>query len=168
MADIARTSTFMEGVVTADSGLRERHTSKTELRRVLASCERWPGIAKARDVFNFASPMAESVLESCARVSFRDQGLPPPELQVSIIGHSGHRIARVDFLWRSFWTVAEADGLLKYNGRDDAIAELKRDRLLREAGFEVVHFTWKELFAEPARMAARVREAFARTQRLGL
>jgi hypothetical protein len=167
VADIARTSTFMEGVVTADSALRERYTSKTELRRVLASCERWPGVSRARSVVEFSSAASESVLESCARVSFRDQGLPPPEPQVSIIDHSGHRIARVDFLWRSFWTIAEADGLLKYNGRDDAIAELKRDRLLREAGFEVVHFTWKELFAEPARVAARIREAFARARRLG-
>ena len=63
-------------------------------------------------------------------------------------------------------TIAEADGLLKYDGRDDAIAELKRDRLLREAGFEVVHFTWKELFAEPVRVATRIRETFARGLRL--
>jgi hypothetical protein len=167
VADIARTSTFMEGVVVADSALRERHASKTEIRRVLASCERWPGISKARDVFNFANPMAESVLESCARVSFRDQGLPAPELQVSIIGRTHTVIARVDFLWRGSWTVAEADGLLKYNGRADAIAELKRDRLLREAGYEVVHFTWKELFTEPARVATRIRETFARSLRLG-
>ena len=47
-----------------------------------------------------------------------------------------------------------------------AIAELKRDRLLREAGFEVVHFTWKELFAEPDRVAARIRAAFTRALRL--
>jgi hypothetical protein len=166
VADIARTTSFREGVVVADSALRERLTSKTEIRRVLSSCERWPGISQAREVADFASPCAESVLESCARVSFRDQGLPPPELQVSIIGHTGHFIARVDFLWRSFWTIAEADGLLKYDGRDDAIAELKRDRLLREAGFEVVHFTWKELFAEPARVATRIRETFARGLRL--
>lgn len=167
VADIARTSTFMEGVVTADSALRERRASKAELRRVLASCERWPGISRAREVTDFASPSAESVLESCARVSFRDQGLPMPELQVTMLGRDGTFIARVDFLWRSFWTVAEADGLLKYAGRDDAIAELRRDRLLREAGHEVVHFTWKELFTEPARVAARIREAFARAVRLG-
>jgi hypothetical protein len=166
VADIARTASFGEGVVVADSALRERLASKTEIRRVLANCERWPGISQARDVADFASPSAESVLESCARVSFRDQGLPPPELQVNIVGHDGHFIARVDFLWRSFSTVAEADGLLKYDGRDAAIAELKRDRLLREAGYEVVHFTWKELFAEPARVAARIRAAFTRSLRL--
>jgi hypothetical protein len=166
VADIARTSTFMEGVVIADSALRERHTSKTELRRVLARCERWPGISQARDVVEFATAIAESALESCARVSFREQGLPTPELQVNIVGCDGSFIARVDFLWRAFNTIAEADGLLKYSDRDDAIAELRRDRLLREAGLEVVHFTWKELFADPVRVATRIRAAFDRALRL--
>ncbi len=166
VADIARTSAFMEGVVAADSALRERHTSKTELRRVLARCGRWPGATRAREVVDFADPGAESVLESCARVAFRDQGLPPPELQVHIIGRGGGIIARVDFFWRGFDTIAEADGLLKYEGRADAVAELKRDRLLREAGYEVVHFTWKELFSDPARVAARIRQAFTRALHL--
>jgi hypothetical protein len=166
--DIARTSTFVAGVVVADSALHGRHTSKTELRRVLAHCERWPGISQAREVVGFASALAESVLESCARVSFREQGLPSPALQVHIIGHSGHFLARVDFCWEDYRTIAEADGLLKYQGRDDAIAELKRDRLLREAGYEVVHFTWQELFTDPTRVAARIRAAFDRTVRLAI
>ena len=162
VTDIARTTSFTEGVVVADSALRERYTSKTELHRVLAHCDRWPGISQARDAVEFATGVAESALESCARVSFRDHGLPPPELQVNILGREGGIIARVDFFWRGFATIAEADGLLKYDGREKAIAELKRDRLLREAGFEVVHFTWKELFSDPKRLAARIREAFNR------
>jgi predicted transcriptional regulator of viral defense system len=165
--DIARASTFMEGVVVADSALYERRASKTELRRVLARCTRWRGIAQARSVVDFANSLAESPLESCARVAFRQQNLPPPELQVPIFGQDGRRIGRVDFFWRPYSTVAEADGLLKYRGRDDAIKELKRDRLLREAGYEVVHFTWKELFGEPARVAGRIRSAFGRGARTG-
>ena len=164
--DIARTSTFTEGVVVADSALQQRHTSKTELRRVLARCERWPGTGQARKAVDFADGLAESVLESCARVTFRDLGLPPPELQVHITGPDGRLIARVDFCWRHCHTIAEADGLLKYESGGKAIAELKRDRLLREAGYEVIHFTWQELFGEPARVAARIRTAFDRARRL--
>jgi predicted transcriptional regulator of viral defense system len=164
--DIARTSTFTEGVVVADSALRQRHTYKTELRRVLARCERWPGICQARRVVDFADGLAESVLESCARVTFRDQGLPAPELQVHITGIDRTVIARVDFCWRHRRTIAEADGLLKYESGGKAIAELKRDRLLREAGYEVIHFTWQELFGDPALVAARIRTAFDRARRL--
>ncbi|MGD0698617.1 MAG: DUF559 domain-containing protein [Trebonia sp.] len=156
----------MAGVVTADSALHQRWTSKTELRRVLASCDGWPGIGNARTVVDFASSSAESVLESCARVVFHEQGLPPPELQVAIFGQGGSRIARVDFLWRECGVVAEADGLLKYQAGADAIAELKRDRLLRERGLEVIHFTWEELFREPERVERRILAAFERARRL--
>jgi len=168
VADIARAATFMEGVVVADSALYQRHTSKTELRRVLTSCKRWPGVARARQAIDFSNSLSESVLESCPRVLLREQGLPPPEQQVKIVGRVGQFIARVDFLWRRQWTVAEADGLIKYSGRNDAIAQLKRDRLLRDAGYEVIHFTWQELFSDSAGIAARIRTAFDRAIRLGL
>ena len=168
VADIARATTFMEGVVVADAALYERHASKSELRRVLAGCERWPGTSRARQVIDFADGLAESVLESCARVLFRDHGLPPPELQVHITGRDRTMIARVDFFWRRHGVVAETDGLLKYDSGERAIAERRRDRLLLEAGFEVVHVTWQELFSDPARVAGRIREAFRRAERLGL
>lgn len=162
--DLARTSPFMDGVVVADSALYERHASRTELRRVLGRCDRWPGISRARHVVDFANGLAESVFESCARVVFRDQGLPAPELQVHITGRDRTMIARVDFFWRAYNVIAEADGLLKYDSGERAIAERKRDRLLQEAGFDVIHFTWQELFGDPSRVAARIREAFARAR----
>jgi hypothetical protein len=161
VVDLARTASFMEGVVVTDSALYERHTSKTELRRVLLRCDRWPGISRARRVVEFANGLAESVLESCARVFFHEQGLPAPELQVHISGRDRTVIARVDFFWRRYGVIAESDGLLKYDSGERAIAELKRDRLLREAGYEVIHFTWQELFSDPVRVAGRIREAFA-------
>ena len=167
VVDIARTCAFMEGAVVADAALYERQASKSELRRVLAGCERWPGTARARRVIDFADGLAESVLESCARVLFRDHGLPPPELQVHITGRDRTMIARVDFFWRRYGVIAETDGLLKYDSGERAIAERRRDRLLQEAGFEVVHVTWQELFGDPVRVAGRIREAFRRAELLG-
>jgi len=41
-----------------------------------------------------------------------------------------------------------------------AIAE--RNRLLQEAGYQVIHFTWQELFGDAARVAGRIRKAFGR------
>ena len=166
VVDIARSGGFMAGVVTADSALHQRCTSKTELRRVLASCDGWPRIGNATKVVEFASSLAESVLESCARVVFQERGLPAPELQVAVFGRGGDLIARVDFFWRDYSVVAEADGLLKYQSGADAIRELRRDRLLRELGLDVIHFTWEELFREPERVARRVLTAFERGRRL--
>jgi hypothetical protein len=153
VADIARTTTFLEGVVVADAALYDRQASGSELRRVLDGCERWPGTGRARQVIDFADGLAESVLESCARVLFREYGLPSPELQVHITGRDRTMIARVDFFWRRYGVIAETDGLLKYDSGERAIAERRRDRLLQEAGFEVVHVTWQELFGDPGRVA---------------
>jgi very-short-patch-repair endonuclease len=57
--------------------------------------------------------------------------------------------------------IAEADGLVKYNDRGDLLAERERDHLLREAGYTVVHFTWRELFQTPEVVIARIRKALA-------
>lgn len=166
VVDIARTTPFMAGVVVADSAIHQLRTNKTELRRVISGCAGWPGIGRARKVADFASGKAESVFESCARVVFNEHGLPPPELQVDLFGGDGGLIGRADFFWRQYGVVGESDGLLKYEDRREAIKELRRDRLLREVGLEVVHFTWHELFEQPERVIARFRAAFTRGARL--
>ena len=161
VVDLARTSSFRSGVVVADSALRSKQTSKAELHAVITDCARWPGICQARLVVEFADGRSESVLESISRVAFRDQGLPPPELQVWVGGDDGV-IGRADFLWRRYRTIGEADGAVKYKDTARAIAQLRRDALLRAAGFEVVHFTWDEIVRTPGQVAASLREAFRR------
>jgi very-short-patch-repair endonuclease len=160
VVDLARTLSFREGVVVADSALHQKLTSKKELHAVLAECPRWPGIQQARAVVEFADRLAESVLESIARVVFRDCGLPAPELQVEV-SHDGVRY-RVDFMWKQYRTVAEVDGKLKYEDRSRFGYERRRDVWLRNAGFEVVHFTWQEITTQPEYVAATLLAAFRR------
>ena len=143
--DLARALDFRSGLVVADSALHQHLTSKSELCDVLAACRRWPGASKAAAVVEFANGLAESVLESLARAVFRDLGLPEPELQVEIRDSDGQFIGRVDFLWRQFRTIAEVDGALKYDDRSRARAQLRRDKLLRAADYEVEHFTWRDI-----------------------
>lgn len=166
VVDIARTSSFIDSVVVADSALYEGRASKTEMRRVLETCASWPGVEAARKVVEFANSLSESVFESCARVRFSQLGLEPPELQGHILNGRGALIARTDFCWRRHHTVAEADGMLKYGEQDDLNRQFTRDRLLREAGWEVVHFTWQELFSDAERVVAQIRAAFGRAARL--
>ncbi|MBO0819376.1 MAG: hypothetical protein J2P26_00845 [Nocardiopsaceae bacterium] len=162
VVDIARTSTFMQGVAVADSALRNDPLLKPAIRAVLRDCERWPGIDKARRVTEFADWVPESVLESCARVVFRDHGLPPPLLQTPILGRDGRPAARVDFCWPEFGTVAEADGMLKYRTQKDLERKYHRDTRIQAVGWEVVHFSWAELFADGAGVIDNIRAAFQR------
>lgn len=157
VVDLARAGTLMDAVVVADSALRRSLTTKTELRQVLEFCERWPGLAQARRAVDFASVLAESVLESCARVVFREHGLPGPALQVAIGSEPG---CRADFCWTEFRTIAQADGPLNCRGHAEAA-----DGLLRAAGYDVVRFTWPQLAGDPARVVARIRRSFARGTR---
>ena len=62
---------------------------------------------------DFADALAESPLESIARVVFRDCGLPVPSLQ-AWLGGTTEPVGRVDFYWKKYRTVAEVDGAIKY------------------------------------------------------
>lgn len=159
--DVARASSFPGGVVAADSALRARQVSKAELDLCITQCARWPGIQKARRVAAFADARSESVLESISRVAFDDHGLPPPDLQ-AWVGSADEIIGRADFLWRDFRTVGEADGAIKYADPARAIAQLDRDARLRAAGFEVVHFTWRQITRTPDQVIASIQVAFRR------
>ena len=159
VADLARTLPFTDAVVVADSALNQEKTSKPEILQVLEKSNGWPGVRQARRAVEFADERAESPLESAARVVFAEAGLAPPELQVTIQGEQEQFAARVDFLWRAPKVIAEADGLVKYNDRNDLLKERERDHQLREAGYTTVHFTWRELFQTPETVIARIRSA---------
>lgn len=161
VVDLARTMSLREGVVVADSALRGKQVTIADLSAVVAACDRWPGITKARHAVEFADARSESAFESISRVVFAQGGLPPPELQVWV-GAEGRVIARVDFLWRKYATIAEADGAIKYADPERARLQLQRDAELREAGFEVVHFTWQDLHINPAQVLRSIRVAFQR------
>lgn len=159
VADLARTLPFTDAVVVADSALCQDKVTKAELNEILGTCARWPGVKQARRVVEFADERAESPLESAARVVFDACGLDAPELQATIFSRNG--VFRVDFLWPGQRVIAEADGLMKYNDRRDYIKQLERDRLLQDAGYKVVHFTWEELFKSPEVVIDRIRRALA-------
>jgi hypothetical protein len=158
--DLARTLTFADGVAAADSAIRKGFASKPQLWTVLATCHRRPGVMQARRVVEFANGLAESVLESIARVAFDALGLPPPRLQVWIPAATGEAIGRVDFYWEEYKTIVEVDGAMKYEDPSRARAQLRRDKRLREAGYEVVHLTWHDITVRPAESVASIRAAF--------
>ena len=157
--DLARTAPFREAVVAADSALQAELATKGDLVTVADACRQWPGIRRARRVIDFSDERAESVLESCARVAFAEAGLEPPDLQVTI--HGPDWSFRVDLCWPGHRVIAEADGLAKYSERRNLVEQIRRDRLLRDAGYQVIHFTWHELMRTPEIVIARIRAAIA-------
>jgi very-short-patch-repair endonuclease len=158
VVDLARALSFMEGVVVADGALRTRELVTFEFEPVLEACVGWPGLERAREVVKFSDPNAGSVFESCLRVFLRDWGFAAPETQVTIF--AGRAAFDVDFLYREHRTIIEADGLLKYNEAKDLRRQFERDRLLRDAGYKVIHVTWDEVFRRPHVVIDRIKTAF--------
>jgi hypothetical protein len=161
VVDLARTSPFQSAVVTADSALRADLTTKAALVSVCSACAGWPGVRQARRAVEFSDPRAESVLESCARVIFEEHGIEPPDLQTTLTGPNFRY--SVDFSWPRHRVIAEADGEVKYSNPRRAIRQLERDQQLRDLGYTVIHFTWRELFQNPAAVIARIRKALTAT-----
>src|ERR1700677_728387 len=163
--DLARSEKFLAGVVVADNALYDGKTGRVELHTVLERCAGWPHVLNARRVVEFSDRRAESVLESIGRVVMHEHRLEPPDLQVELGGADGF-IGRGGLYWPQYRAVAEADGKTKYDTKDEAVRQLRRDARLRAAGFEVVHFTWADIMYRPERVIAAILDAFARAERL--
>lgn len=168
--DLARELPFREAIVTADHALR-RGVDPAALQLVLDRQRQWPGVRRARETITFADARSESALESIARAAFAMCGLPAPVLQARFGTGDAWMSERVDFWWPEFRTVAEADGLAKYDGRtaEERRRQLRRghlrDQRLSDRDVELVHFGWEDVVGDPGRLIHRLRTAFTRGQR---
>jgi hypothetical protein len=170
VADLARSLSFEQAVVTGDAALRQG-LQRGEIEDCLARMRRWPGVIQARRVIGFLDGRSESPGESRSRVGFLISGISSPELQHEVYNDRGVLIGRTDFAWIELGTLGEFDGKTKY-GRllkpgespDDAVYREKlREDALRGAGWQVVRWTWADL-ARPQDIAGRLRQAFARSR----
>jgi len=153
VVDLARELPEREAVVTIDSQYR------------------WPGVRRARRAVATADPGSESALESIARLAFVNGGLPAPILQAQFWDGWRWMPERVDFWWPTHRTIAEADGLAKYEA--DSATERRRrlrqsherDQRLSDLDLEIVHFGWEDAVVDSSKLVRRLSEAFTRGQR---
>ena len=127
-----------------------------------------PGARAAGRVIAFADGGSESVGESRSRVMLHREGLPRPELQMTVCDEDGIFLGRADFGYRRRKVLGEFDGRVKYqNGlrADDpgevVFREKQREDALRAAGWAVVRWIWADL-DEPAAVVHRLRRALDR------
>ena len=92
--------------------------------------------------------------------------MPSPILQQEIRTPSGLFVGRADFYWEDEGVVGEFDGMGKYDdgGIEAVRREKRREDALRDLGFEVVRWTWPELFRFDV-VRARFDRAVARARR---
>lgn len=143
-----------------------------ELTEVLARSRRRHGVPRARRMAAMLDARSESVGESCSRVAILQVGLPAPELQYEVFDPRGYLVGRCDFAWLRQRTLGEFDGRVKYGrllkpGQEagQAVMEEKdREDRLRDEGFQLVRWTWPDLYA-PDVLRRRIRRALERGSR---
>ena len=172
VVDLARINPFEHAVVAADAALRVGLTNMSELRHAVNRAPRRPGIRKAHQVIAFADSHSDSAGESRSRVMFWREGFPMPQSPFPICALNGDAFARSDFGWAEHRTVGEFDGAQKY-GRllrpgeragDRIHQEKLREDRIRDAGYQVVRWTWEEL-QHPEIIIDRLHRAFDRASR---
>lgn len=134
VVDVAREAGVAPGLAAADSAVRHGLTDHARLADALNACAGWPGRSRAARVVELCDGAAESALESISRLRMHEHGLPLPQVQVDIGDEWGGFLARVDFYWPEFGVIGEADGLVKYEERQDVIAEKRRQELVERLG----------------------------------
>ncbi|MDH3022641.1 type IV toxin-antitoxin system AbiEi family antitoxin domain-containing protein [Gordonia alkanivorans] len=149
VADIARRGTFEQAVCCLDSGLR-LGVDAADLGELAASATRMKGVACLRRALAVADGRSESVGESFSRATMRTLGIPPPDLQVTVLDDAGRFVARGDFGWEDK-VIGEFDGRVKYSGQfgtsasETVFAEKRREDAIRRTGRIVVRWTWDDL-----------------------
>ncbi|MFF2345984.1 type IV toxin-antitoxin system AbiEi family antitoxin domain-containing protein [Pseudarthrobacter sp. NPDC058119] len=110
---------------------------------------------KARNVVSKVERGADSLLETLARVLFRDAGIAT-ETQVWIEG-----IGRVDFLLEGF-LIVEIDGLAFHLEPRQFKKDRRRDNQAVRHGLPVLRFFYDDVVYAPESVLAQVREVLAR------
>ncbi len=163
--DVAREWPFEWGVVACDAVLA-RGVSRDELAEVAGRTRRWPGGRRAWTAVRFADPESGSPAESLSRVQIERLGFPTPTTQFRVV-LSGLVVATTDFGWEDERLVGECDGRVKYgellrpgeSAADAVMREKRREERIRQAGFWIVRWGWREA-NDPAELGRILRRAF--------
>lgn len=113
-----------------------------------AMIEEWRpfhGVRRAQRALEIATGLAETPLESISLVPIALAGFATPEQQIVVLVRG--RRYRLDFFWRDYGVVGEADGRGKYLTPADLWEEKQREDALRSLGLGFARWGWDEALA---------------------
>jgi hypothetical protein len=168
VVDLGRSLPLMRSVPVADAAMADG-LRRDELDEALTAAGGRTGIGAARRMAALADARSESVGESASRVVLLLNGIPAPQLQYEVFDPGGELVARADFCWEDQRTLGEFDGKIKYgrllrpgqSASDVVYAEKLREDRLRDLGWQVVRWSWDDLY-RPRVLVERLERAFSR------
>lgn len=148
--DLARTLSFRQGVVVADSALHQKLTDTPSLAAELELARQWPGSPNAGRVVAAADARSESPGESLARLDLHALGYTSVQPQLEVQGLSG-KWYRGDLVIEELGVIVEFDGKVKYQDTFGRTAEQVREAQafreddLRHVGWGFARLVWADL-----------------------
>ena len=142
--EVARSLRRPRALATLDAALRSGNCSRPELWRAVIEQAGRRGIVAVRDLIPLADGLAESPMESEARLAMIDAGLPIPTLQFEIIDGDG-QLRRLDFAWPDQRVAVEYDGVDWHSGADAMRRDRKRAAALLDVGWVVIAIVFEDV-----------------------
>ena len=142
--EVARSLRRPRALATLDAALRSGTCQRVGLRRAAAQQAGRRGIVAVRDLIPLADGMAESAMESEARLAMLDGGLPRPVLQYEIIDGNGE-LRRVDFAWPEERVAAEYDGIHWHSGPEAMRRDRRRQAALQDVQWTVIPIVFEDV-----------------------
>ncbi len=142
--EVARGLRRRRALATLDAALRSGTCRRCDLIKAAGQQAGRRGIVAVRALLPLATPLAESPMESEARLVMIDGGLPSPVLQYQIVD-AGRRVWRVDFAWPEHRVAAEYDGVAWHSGPQAFFRDRRRTATLQDLGWVVVPIVAEDL-----------------------
>ena len=161
--EVARGLRRPRALATLDAALRSGTCNRVELWRAAVAQAGRRGIVAVRELSPasgrcphlLADGLAESPMESEARLAMIDGGLPVPELQYEIVDGNGE-LRRVDFAWPEQRVAVEYDGLDWHSGADAMRRDRKRAAALLDVGWVVIAIVFEDVRYRACDFVARI------------
>jgi len=153
--DLSRRLSVVEAVVIADMALHAGLVDRSDFDKWVDSRKGRQGVRAARRVLGLAEAGAESPMETRLRMLLVLNGLPAPEVQVTIRDDAGAFLGRPDLYYREHRLGIEYDGEFH---RLSLVEDNRRQNRLLSAGIRLLRFTASDVLRRPAGVLAQVRD----------
>lgn len=158
LSDLGRKLSLVEAVVITDMALHAGLVRDTELCEWIDSHAGRKGVGAVRLVLEFAEAAAESPMETRLRMLLVLNGLPRPEVQVTVRDERGSFLGRPDLYYSEHRLGLEYDG---ETHRASLVEDNRRQNRLLLADVRLLRFTAADVLRRPAAVVAQVRNALA-------
>jgi hypothetical protein len=145
VVDCALQLPFDNAVVLTDAALHRRLVTRAALAEQISGHARVPGVRGAAAVVAFADARSAGPGESCSRAVLHRAGLPAPELRVPVRDADDRPLTVAGFGYPRDRVLGEFDGRSPFSAQS-----LARDERLRDAGWQVLRWTWRDLYPPTA------------------